>query len=374
LYGVCGEGMGHASRSDVIARHLQSQGHQVQFACSSGRALSYLRAQYGDHAAIEIPGFKLTVEANRVQLTRTLLDNAMSQLFSSASNIVSALSVSEPDVVISDFDAWTARYAKLLRKPLLAIDNIHFLTRCHHPPEWVDAHKGDAAAAMLVTQLAVPDALYYFVLSFTKQAPVSQPLTGLQLPVVRDSILRLREPKNREQNQEREREASRRPGAHSVGGNSVGGLLAYFNDRAAWSSILAVLQRAGLPVLAYGCPGVKERQKVGNVTLCPFSETQLAADLAGCRAAVSGAGFSLMSEALALQKPLLAIPFAASFEQILNARYLDREGFGTWAESLSDEGLGRFLERAGSYKQRLQALPSGNEELFRNLDRMLASV
>jgi uncharacterized protein (TIGR00661 family) len=197
----------------------------------------------------------------------------------------------------------------------------------------------------------VPDALYYFVLSFTKQAPVSQPLTGLQLPVVRDSILSLRSTARDE-----------------------GHILAYFNDRAAWSSILAVLQRAGLPVLAYGCPGVKERQKVGNVTLCPFSETQLAADLAGCRAAVSGAGFSLMSEALALQKPLLAIPFAASFEQILNARYLDREGFGTWAESLSDEGLGRFLERTGSYRQRLQALPSGNEELFRNLDRMLASV
>jgi len=354
LYGVCGEGMGHASRSDVIARHLQTQGHNVEFACSSGRALSYLRAQWGADRVVEVPGFKLVVTDNRVQMTRTLLDNAFNQLLSSAGNVISALSVHEPDVVVCDFDAWTARYAKLLRKPLIAIDNIHFLTRCHHPPEWVDAHKDDAAAGLLVTQLTVPEALYYFVLSFTRQAPVSQPMTGLHLPVVRDSILDLRSTVS-----------------------SEGHLLAYFNDRAAWSSILAVLQRASLPVRAYGCPGVKERQKVGNVTLCPFSETELASDLASATAAVSGAGFSLISEALALRKPLLAIPFAASIEQILNARYLDREGFGTWAESLTDEGLGRFLERAGPkgpMKARLATLPSGNEDLLDNLDRMLGAL
>lgn len=352
LYGVCGEGMGHASRSDVVARHLASRGHRIHFACSAGRALDYLRSRWGHDAVTEVPGFKLVVEHNRVMLTQTLLENAFNHLMSSASHVASALSVVEPDVVIDDFDAWTARYAKLLRKPLIAIDNIHFLTRCHHPPEWVDAHKDDAAAAMLVTQITVPDALYYFVLAFTRQAPVSQPLTGLHLPVVRDSIA-----------------------AEPV--TDQGHLFCYFNDRAEWSSILAVLQRASRPVRAYGCPGVQERQRAGNVTLCPFSEAELAADLASSSAAVSGAGFSLISEALALGKPLYAIPFKASFEQILNGRYLDREGFGSWATSLTDDGLGRFLERAGPggpMRERLATLPSSNQDLFQSLDRLLRTV
>jgi uncharacterized protein (TIGR00661 family) len=291
------------------------------------------------------------VDHNRVMLARTLADNAVSHLVSSASalDIIPAFRVNKPDVVIDDFDAWTARYAKLFRKPLIAIDNIHFMTRCHHPPEWIEAHRGDAAAALLVTQVTVPEALYYFVLAFTRQAPVSQPLTGLHLPIVRDSIT-------------------------SQPVSDQGHLLAYFNERADWPTILGVLQRAPLPVRVYGSPGIASRQQIGNVTLCPFSESELAVDLASSSGVVSGAGFSLISEALALRKPIFAIPFAASFEQILNGRYLDREGFGTWAPALTVDGLGRFLERLVPMRERLATLPHGNQDLFDSLDRLLVVV
>ena len=348
LYGVCGEGMGHATRSDVIARHLASRGHQIQFTCSRGRALDYLRSRWGAGSVTEVPGFRLVVKNNRVMLAHTLVDNALNHIMSSASavDIIPAFRVTKPDVVIDDFDAWTARYAKFFRKPLIAIDNIHFITRCHHPPEWIEAHRGDAAAAMLVTQVTVPEALYYFVLAFTRQAPVSQPLTGLHLPVVRDSVT-----------------------AQPV--SDRGHLLAYFNERADWPAILAVLQRAPLPVRVYGSPGIASRQQISNVTLCPFSESELAVDLASSTAVVSGAGFSLISEALALRKPILAIPFGASFEQILNGRYLDREGFGTWAPVLTTGGLERFLGRLQPMRSRLATLPSGNEDLFASLDRLL---
>jgi uncharacterized protein (TIGR00661 family) len=349
LYGVCGEGMGHATRSDVIARHLASRGHSLQFVCSQGRALDYLRSRWGAASVREVPGFHLVVENSRVMLTRTLLENAVTHLASSAAHALSIFGVTEPDIVIDDFCAWTARYAKLMSKPLVAIDNIHFMTRCHHPQEWIDAHQNEAAAAMLVTQMTVPEAHFYFVLSFTRMAPACQPLTGLQLPVVRDVIAS--QPRSDE-----------------------GHLVAYFNERAAWSSILAILHRAGRPVRAYGCPGVTARSVTGSVTLCPLSEEELARDLASSSAVVSGAGFSLISEALALRKPLFAVPYAGSFEQILNGRYLDREGYGTWATSLTDEGLGRFLEHLGPMRERLQQMPSGNEPFFADLDRLLEAL
>jgi len=83
---------------------------------------------------------------------------------------------------------------------------------------------------------------------------------------------------------------------------------------------------------------------------------------------------TLISEALALRKPLFAVPYAGSFEQILNGRYLDREGYGTWATSLTDEGLGRFLEHLGPMRERLAQMPSGNESFFEDLDRLLEAL
>ena len=349
LYGVCGEGMGHATRSDVIARGLQRAGHRIQFACSEGRALEYLRSRWPD--VVCVPGFRLVVEDNRVLPTPTLLHNLARQLGSPLDHVASGLQVRLPDVVLCDFDAWTARYAKLVGRPLVAIDNIHFLTRCSHPQAWIEAHKDAAAAAMITAQSTVPEASFYIVLSFTRLAGVRQPLTALHLPVVRESVLR----------------QTARTGSH---------LVAYFNDRADWPSILAALQDASpMPVRAYGRPGTASASVVGNVTLCPLSEDGLAEDLASCAAAVGGAGFSFLSEALVLRKPLLAVPFAESFEQILNGRYLQAEGYGQWAEKLTSGVLRDFLSRLRPMRERLARFPgAGNEQLAGSLGRLLVEL
>ena len=41
LYGVVGEGMGHAMRSRVVLDHLVGQGHEIQI-MASGRASDFL--------------------------------------------------------------------------------------------------------------------------------------------------------------------------------------------------------------------------------------------------------------------------------------------------------------------------------------------
>src|SRR5690606_15289214 len=47
LYGVVGEGMGHAIRSGVVLEWLLEQGHQVQVV-ASGRAHGYLKERVPD--------------------------------------------------------------------------------------------------------------------------------------------------------------------------------------------------------------------------------------------------------------------------------------------------------------------------------------
>ncbi|MBW2736484.1 MAG: teichoic acid biosynthesis protein, partial [Deltaproteobacteria bacterium] len=61
LYGIVGEGMGHATRSGVILEHLLSQGHEVQIVVS-GRAAEYLGRRYPNVGRIE--GLKMVFEDN----------------------------------------------------------------------------------------------------------------------------------------------------------------------------------------------------------------------------------------------------------------------------------------------------------------------
>ncbi|HLD86464.1 MAG TPA: glycosyltransferase family protein, partial [Candidatus Nanoarchaeia archaeon] len=54
-------------------------------------------------------------------------------------------------------------------------------------------------------------------------------------------------------------------------------------------------------------------------------------------------GFTLISEALYLQKPILSIPVEGQFEQTLNALYLKKLGYGVYAKKTTREGIEAFL-------------------------------
>lgn len=53
LYGVVGEGMGHATRSRVVIDHLQAMGHHVRVVASQ-RAYTFLAARFADHPRVEV--------------------------------------------------------------------------------------------------------------------------------------------------------------------------------------------------------------------------------------------------------------------------------------------------------------------------------
>jgi UDP-N-acetylglucosamine:LPS N-acetylglucosamine transferase len=80
-----------------------------------------------------------------------------------------------------------------------------------------------------------------------------------------------------------------------------------------------------------------------------------------------------MGEAVVLGKPMLAVPLAGQFEQMLNSRYLEREGFGMWAPDLDDAGvIARFLERTPECARKLAGYKqNGNTELLAAVDEFL---
>lgn len=346
LYGVCGEGMGHAIRSAVVGQHLLWKGHDVQFV-SAGGAHKYLSGRFPNRVTYVL-GLNTVMDRNTVLPLSTLMLNIAKMTLSPLAHVGSAIALGKvPDAVVSDFDPWSARYAKVTGLPLVAVDNIHFMNRCSHPKQMV---AGDRAAAALMypgVSGMVPGARRYLVTTFAS-APVAMQGTSLHLPILREKILG----------------APRSQGPHVV---------VYFNDKSDHIGIVKALQGVPASFRVYGAPGVTSVIPMAdNVTLQPFSEDGFIADLASSRAVIGGAGFTLMTECIFLGKPLLAVPFGQQFEQILNANYLEGIGYGLRSRNLGEVEVANFLNRADGFAENLRGFQhDGNAELLRAVDRAL---
>jgi len=82
-----------------------------------------------------------------------------------------------------------------------------------------------------------------------------------------------------------------------------------------------------------------------------------------------------MGEAVYLHRPMLSVPVKKQFEQVLNARYLEAEGYGLHAAELTSASLGRFLERVPDFEKALaRYAQDGNRDLLAKLDEVLAAA
>ena len=55
LYSVCGEGMGHASRSRILINYLKKQKHEIKI-IAGGKAFNFLSKDFDDIFKCEWPG------------------------------------------------------------------------------------------------------------------------------------------------------------------------------------------------------------------------------------------------------------------------------------------------------------------------------
>ena len=97
------------------------------------------------------------------------------------------------------------------------------------------------------------------------------------------------------------------------------------------------------------------------------------ADLVSARAVIANSGFSLVTEALHLAKPYLAVPVSHQFEQIFNAYWLEKSGYGSYWEELNKERVESFLYNEPHYREALASYPrQGNQALFQKLDTLIS--
>jgi uncharacterized protein (TIGR00661 family) len=351
LYGVVGEGMGHAMRSRVMLDELTKR-HDLQVVVS-GRAYDYLNARAGKHLAVKkIWGYSIVYEDNEVQNFKTLLQNVKGAVTGWPKNVRAYFDVAEkfePDVVISDFESWSYLFAKSHGLPVLSVDNMHIADRCTHAPEIVEGLGAEMALAKAIVKTKVAGAFHYYITTFF-YPPLRKPNTSLHPPVLRPEILA----------------AQPEPGEH----------LLVYQTSTSNQTLPDVLKSCGRECRIYGLRrDLTEEVLDGNLRYRPFSEAGFVDDLRTARGVLATGGFTLMGEAVYLRRPMLVVPIRKQFEQILNARYLEAEGYGLGVDDVTVDAVGRFLERIPDFERKLAGYhQDGNVDLLSALERGLTAA
>ena len=130
--------------------------------------------------------------------------------------------------------------------------------------------------------------------------------------------------------------------------------LLVYQTAAGSETLVRTLHETGLPCRLYGVRrDLTEDLVDGELVYRPFSESVFLEDLRTARGVIAGGGFSLLSECVYLHKPALSIPVAGQFEQTLNARYLERLGYGEYAAAPSPRPSAPSSERLPDHERAL---------------------
>ena len=326
LYGVVGEGMGHATRSKVILEELVKE-HEVHIVVS-GRAQTYLEKRFAN--VHRIWGLSIVYEGNAVRNWQTMLQNIKGAVTGWPQNVRKYLSLIEefkPEVVISDFESFSYLFAKAHRLPVISLDNMQIVNRCAHDESLLAHYEDSFQVCRSIVKSKLPGCFHYLITSFFRPR-VRKERTSIVPPILRSEILA----------------AQSEPGEH----------LLVYQTSTTHLALPEALKKTGLPCRIYGMKrDLCENFDDENLTYRPFDEQTFIEDLRTARAVISGGGFTLISEAVYLRKPTLSLPVEKQFEQTLNALYLEQLGYGMHAKQLDSATISEFLRRVPECEKRL---------------------
>ena len=108
--------------------------------------------------------------------------------------------------------------------------------------------------------------------------------------------------------------------------------------------------------------GFNKEEVDGNLTYKLFNENEFYDDLASAKAVVCNGGFTFITEAITLKKPIYSVPAQGNFEQILNGFYVQKLGYGEYHEKMSVNKLAKFLNKLPKYQERLSKVKNRNND------------
>ncbi len=349
LYGVQSDGMGHALRSYAVIQYLISEGHTVKVV-TSGRALDFFRSHAIDVQELEWLSFYY--HNNKVSYIMT----GIKSIFNSP-NVIKKCIIPltkiiiryKPDVIITDFELFSAKAWLLMDIPVISIDNISllFLTKLPYSLSTITEY----IIARFTAQGFIWWAHHYCVTSFFEakllHAEKDAERVTFVPPILRKEII-------------------------DVTPSQGNDIIVYQSTQTNKKLIPALHGCPDEQFIYYGC---EEEKQDKNICYKKFSTAEFIIDLASAKAVITNGGFTLIGEAIFLHKPILCNPIEKHYEQFLNSEMVTKLGYGKVAHDISAEEIQVFVDEIPTFQKNLsQYQQKGNDKLFEKLEKLLDEI
>ncbi|MBL7764502.1 MAG: hypothetical protein JNJ58_00275 [Chitinophagaceae bacterium] len=344
LYGIPSEGMGHATRATVVIDYLLSLGHDVQIV-SSDKVYQLLSSKYPGRVH-QIRGFHFAWKQDQISISGTIKKNLKElpqQLQENLAQSLRMLKRFQFDLVISDFESFAWAFATFFKIPLWSIDNMQVIARTQLDIPIPVAEKKNFRLSRQVVRLKVPGAHRYFISSFFFP-PIQKSKTVYIPPIIRESLLKTKV--------------------------KTGNHVLMYQSSMKKNDLLQVLKQC--PKQTFIIYGLNIEEEYENCQFRKFSEAGFIHDLTTAKAVMANGGYSFLSEAIYLHKPVYSVPIPNQFEQFVNASYIDQLGYGMKADQFEINHVTRFLKQIPLYRNNLKSYQQdGNQLLYQHLDQYL---
>ena len=351
LFGICGIGNGHLNRQLPCLRELLQAGHRIMV-FTYGQGLSHFREKKNDDPHLTVCAVK---NPYIVGCKRGLDFAASSQVEGNncagfnAPNFTAMATAhrlfGRPDLVVSDYEQVAAQYAYSQDAPLVTLDQQSKFLIGEFPEELAGTSCKDEQERL---SMFFPHARKRVAVSFfqtktkgTAHRAGRQYQVTLVPPVLRTFIA----------------DAAQKGGQTATEASNV---LFYVTSQS-WQTLpierwIHVVE-AGTPdhmtvsvFLPRGCELPADSARMKFFT---HGDDRFDGMLASCRGLISTAGHGLLSEAMALAKPVYAIPLPL-YEQQMNAKVVGDNQFGMAVSEPSTETLQTFHKKLDRYAENIR--------------------
>lgn len=352
FYSVAGEGNGHALRAQTVIEYLQKK-HTVHI-FSHGKGYRYLKKFYPVH---RILGFHMYYINNTVSSVLTGAINFLKfpLMLLASFRYPFFFFWYKPSIVITDFEPFCLYWAKVFGVSCITLDNQHSITHTAIdvvPGQWLPELY---SRAVIHSFLPFPSKI--LITSFFS-APVLTENSLLFPPLIRYEIQELKKKKYQTNKQQTNKQ-------------QTNGHIFVYQTSPSYTKMLSVLKHIDRKFILYG---FDRQEVVGNLHFKKFNDNEHLLDLATADAVIINGGFTTLTEALYLEKPIFSIPIHRQFEQILNGYYLSKLEYGMAVKEITKDNFEIFLAKKEEYRKNIRKRKwDGNGLLFETLDKIISN-
>ena len=329
VYGVQGEGRGHATRSLEIIQLLLDKGYRVRI-FAGGDAIHFFKKTLLPH--VEIPSFRYRYnKKGQLTLMQTLIYNLIpaTGLFlgrgKNYRRIRNQIMATSPSVIISDFEPYTCRIASQIKTPLVSINHQHFFTECRIPQQ----SRLSRTVLVLIFQFSTrlltgkPNQIIASSFHHFPKLPKSRAL--LVGPIINKQLKELT-------------------------ATYENHIVVYFKKTEYAYRLLPLfsrIQNIHWKIFADFEHHSSAKLNAPHIEYFAIERESFLKQLAACRGLITTAGNQVLGEAIFLNKPILAFPEPEVVEQELNAQALAISGAGVCytIEKINSEVLQKFIRK-----------------------------